>query len=101
MHVALVTLLLTIGVPAATQTRPAADDAAVREVVRSYVEARTRADAPAIAALFTADADQLTSSGEWRRGREALVQGTLASSKANAGARTITVQTVRFPAADV
>ena len=47
------------------------------------------------------DADQLTSSGEWRRGRDELVRGTLASSKTNSGARTITIQTVRFPAADV
>ena len=56
---------------------------------------------PRLAALFTADADQLTSSGEWRRGRDELVRGTLASSKANSGARTITIKTVRFPAPDV
>jgi uncharacterized protein (TIGR02246 family) len=70
-------------------------------VVTAYVEARDRADAAAIAALFTEDADQLVSSGEWRRGRTALVQGTLASSKANPGARTIAIQTVRFPTPDV
>jgi uncharacterized protein (TIGR02246 family) len=76
-------------------------EAAIREVVNSYVAARERASAEEIAALFTADADQLTSSGEWRRGRDELVRGTLASSKANAGARAITIKTVRFPAADV
>jgi uncharacterized protein (TIGR02246 family) len=77
------------------------DEAAVRDVVSNYVAARDRGDAAAVAAVFTEHADQLTSSGEWRRGRDVLVRGTLASSKANSGARTITIKTVRFPAADV
>jgi uncharacterized protein (TIGR02246 family) len=75
-----------------------ADEAAVRDVVKKYVDARDRRDSSAIRALFTDDADQLTSSGEWRKGRENVVRGTLASSKANPGSRTITVETVRFPA---
>ena len=40
------------------------DEAAVREIVRRYVDARESRDEKAIAALFTEDADQLTSSGE-------------------------------------
>jgi uncharacterized protein (TIGR02246 family) len=76
----------------------AGDDAAVRDVVKKYVDARDRSDEAAIRALFTNDADQLTSSGEWRKGRENVVRGTLASSKANPGSRTITIETVRFPA---
>jgi uncharacterized protein (TIGR02246 family) len=79
----------------------AGDEAAVRAVVANYVAARERGDAAAVAAVFTETVDQLTSSGEWRRGRDALVRGTLASSKTNSGARTITIKTVRFPAADV
>ena len=77
------------------------DEAAVREVVKNYVDARDRSAAKDIEALFTADADQLTSSGEWRRGRDEIVRGTLASSKANPGTRTITIETVRFPAPGV
>ena len=46
--------------------------------------------------LFTADADQLVSSGEWRRGRDGVVKGGLASSARNTGARTIVVETVRM-----
>jgi uncharacterized protein (TIGR02246 family) len=60
-----------------------------------------RGDAAALAALFTADADQLVSSGEWRRGRDAVVKGSLASSQQNAGKRTFTLETVRFLTADV
>jgi len=78
----------------------AADAAAVNEIVTRYVDARERADAAAIAALFTNDADQLVSSGEWRRGRDEVVKGTLASSKQTGGKRTIAVQTIRFPSAD-
>jgi uncharacterized protein (TIGR02246 family) len=86
---------------AGSQNRPAppADETAVRDVVKQYVDARERRDAAAIRALFTEDADQLTSSGEWRRGREEVVKGSLASSAANTGTRTIAVETVRFPAA--
>ena len=77
------------------------DEAGVREAVKEYVAARERGDAAALSGLFTADADQLVSSGEWRRGREELVRGTLASSKSNAGTRTITLTTIRFPTPDV
>jgi uncharacterized protein (TIGR02246 family) len=77
------------------------EEAAVRQVVANYVTAREHGDAGGVAAVFTEHADQLTSSGEWRRGRDELVRGTLASSKANSGTRTITVKTVRFSSADV
>jgi uncharacterized protein (TIGR02246 family) len=91
---------LALAAPAAGQ-KTAADDESIREVVRRYTSARERGSATELAALFTADADQLTSSGEWRRGRAELVPGTLASSKNNTGARTITLKTVRFPAPGV
>jgi uncharacterized protein (TIGR02246 family) len=80
---------------------PPVRDTAIREVVKAYVDAREKIDPAATSALFTEDADQLTSSGEWRRGREALVRGSMASSRNNAGTRTITVETIRFPTEDV
>lgn len=73
------------------------DEAAVKDVVKRYVDAREARDPKALAALFTDDADQLTSSGEWRKGREGVVKGGLASSASSSGARTITVEAVRFP----
>jgi uncharacterized protein (TIGR02246 family) len=78
-----------------------ADEAAVRAVVARYVNARELRDAAAIEPLFTRDADQLTSSGEWRRGRDAVVPGTLESSRRNPGTRQIRIDTVRFLASDV
>jgi uncharacterized protein (TIGR02246 family) len=77
------------------------DEAAVRDVVRRYVEARERRQAAEIEALFTQDADQYTTGGEWRRGRAAVVQGTLQSSARNPGTRTIQVESVRFITSDV
>ena len=79
----------------------AGDEAAVKAVVGRYVDAREKRDAAAIEAVFTEDADQLISSGEWRKGREAVVRGTLASSESTGGKRTITVETVRFVAPNV
>jgi uncharacterized protein (TIGR02246 family) len=80
---------------------PQGDEAGVRDVVKKYLEFRERRDADSLRALFTEDVDQLVSSGEWRRGREAVVKGTLASSAQTSGARTIVIQTVRFPSRDV
>jgi uncharacterized protein (TIGR02246 family) len=77
------------------------DEAAVREVVRKYMDARELRDASAIEALFTSDADQQTTSGEWRRGRAQIVPGTLESSRRNSGTRAITVESVRFLTPDV
>jgi uncharacterized protein (TIGR02246 family) len=81
--------------------QPAKDEAAVKAVVARYVEAREKRDAAGIEAVFTKDADQLVSSGEWRKGRDAVVKGTLASSEASGGHRTITVENVRFVASGV
>jgi len=72
------------------------NDAPIREIVSKYVDARERNDAKAVEALFTGDADQLVSSGEWRKGRDAVVQGAMASSRSTGGKRTITLEQVRF-----
>jgi uncharacterized protein (TIGR02246 family) len=75
--------------------QPSKDDAALRGLVKTYLEARDRDDAQAVGALFTKDADQLVSSGEWRRGVDDLVKGTLASTRSG-GKRTLTVETIRY-----
>jgi uncharacterized protein (TIGR02246 family) len=77
------------------------DLSAVRKLVDRYVTARENTDAKATAALFTDDADQLVSSGEWRRGHDEVVRGTMASSRAETGKRTVTLETVRFLSRDI
>ena len=93
--------LLAVVSTSAQAPTPANDEAAVREIVKRYVDAREQRDPKAIEALFTEDADQLTSSGQWRRGRGEVVKGTMASSQQTGGTRTITIETVRFPARGV
>jgi uncharacterized protein (TIGR02246 family) len=92
-------LTMTSVEPAAGQATN--DATAIRAVVARYVAARERRDADALRALFTEDADQLVSSGEWRRGRDAVVRGGLESSARSPGARTIKIETVRVVASDV
>ena len=102
-----VLLLLAVcavaALPAAAQAAPpgSADAAAIREVVRQYVDAREKRDPALLAALFTEDADQLTTTGEWRRGRDNVVKGGLASSQANPGSRQIAIEEVRAVAPGV
>jgi uncharacterized protein (TIGR02246 family) len=93
----LVAIPLTAQQPGAAQ----ADEAAVRDIVQRYTQAREANEPKAIEVLFTADADQYTSAGEWRRGLPALVKGMLATSASNPGIRAISIQAVRFVTPDV
>ena len=64
----LILAIAILALPLAAQS-PSKDEAAVRALVAKYVDAREHQDPKATELLFTADADQLVSSGEWRRGR--------------------------------
>ena len=98
----LVVALLVAGSTGAPQAQAGLPrEAEIYDLVRRYVAAREARDPKAIEALFTADADQLVSSGEWRRGRDAVVKGSLASSAAVGESRTITVETVRMLGPDL
>ena len=101
LAVAMIAALAFIAPGSAAGQAPPTDDAAVRALVEAYSAARDKGDGPALSALFTADADQLVSSGEWRRGREAVVKGSLASSQQTQGKRTFAIETVRMIAANV
>jgi uncharacterized protein (TIGR02246 family) len=97
-----VSCLLMVPFPAVQPpANRSSDETAVREVIGNYVNARELRDPTAIESLFTADADQQTTAGDWRRGRAEIVPGTLESSRQNAGTRTITVESVRFLTPDV
>ncbi|MBS1787915.1 MAG: SgcJ/EcaC family oxidoreductase [Acidobacteria bacterium] len=95
-------VLISLIAPWFDEPKPGAnDEAAIRAVVAKYVDARERIDPKAVEQLFTDDADQLVSSGEWRKGRPAVVKGTMASSTNTGGKRTITVESVRLVTPDV
>lgn len=84
------------------QSAPAtADDTAARDVVARYMQARNQKDEIAVRGLFTPDADQLVSSGEWRKGIDNLVHGAMASSQKETGTSSIAVESVRFLEQDI
>jgi uncharacterized protein (TIGR02246 family) len=92
---------------AATQTAAAqgadraADEAAIRGVIQAFLDTREANDPAALGALLTADVDQQQTSGNVRRGREAVVTGSLATQQSTGGKRTITVDSLRFVSTDV
>ena len=72
------------------------NEQAVLSVVAEYMEARNHKDSEAVRRLFTPDADQLVSTGEWRKSLGDLIRGTSASSQKETGTSSITVEDVRF-----
>src|SRR6266480_5563027 len=101
LAVAAVFIAISVVLRSALRSAAASNEPPIREIVQKYMDARDHQDAHALESLFTADADQLVSSGEWRKGRDAVVRGTLASSRNSGGQRTITVESVRFLSKDV
>jgi len=72
------------------------DKESINKLIDAYAMARDQQDAAQIRSLFTTDADQLVSSGEWRRGQEVLVAGMLRSSQGNPGDRSLEVEQIRL-----
>jgi uncharacterized protein (TIGR02246 family) len=89
--------------PAAGATAPnrAADDKAIRAVIQAFLDTREKNDAAALSALLTPDVDQQQTSGNVRKGREAVVSGSLGTQRETGGTRTITVDSLRFVSDDV
>jgi uncharacterized protein (TIGR02246 family) len=96
--------VLLLALPAlcfAQNTNRAADETAIRAVVNAFLDTRDKNDPAALAALMTADVDQQQTSGNVRRGRDAVVKGSLATQQSTGGKRTITLDSIRFVTADV
>jgi uncharacterized protein (TIGR02246 family) len=80
-----------------TASGQSGDEAAIRKLVQQYDETRNRGDWKAYGALFTADADQLVSSGTWRRGAADIMKSTadITATTYKGGKYTTTVDRVR------
>jgi uncharacterized protein (TIGR02246 family) len=96
-----VTAIAAAGGVSAQAADRAADEAAVRAVIQAFLDTREKNDAVGLAALLTADVDQQQTSGNTRRGRDAVVSGSLATQQSTGGTRTITVDSLRFVSPDV
>lgn len=100
MRLQILPVLLAAAVALSGQA-PKSEEAAIRDLVKQYVDAREKIDSQAVEKLFTPDADQLVSSGEWRKGRPEVVKGSIASSRGSGGHRTITIESIRFLSSDI
>lgn len=96
-NLAIFLLLVALAPTVETAASQAGDEAAIRKVVQQYDETRNRGDWKAYGALFTADADQLVSSGTWRRGAADIMKSTadINATTYKGGKYTTTVDRVR------
>ncbi len=69
---------------------------AITTLIDRYSEARDKSDTTLLKSILTTDIDQLVSSGEWRKGIRAAVEGMLKSSGNNPGDRTLSVESIRL-----
>ena len=99
--VRLATSILLITAAFAHSSPSASDEIAIRQLVQNYMQARNTKNAEATRSLFTKDADQLVSTGEWRKGIDGLVQGAMASSQKETGQSSIAIESIRFIDPDI
>lgn len=79
----------------------AADEAAIKAVIQAFIDTREANDNAGLTAILTPDVDQRQTSGNMRSGRDAVVSGSLATTQATGGRRTITIDSLRFLSSDV
>ncbi|WPR75721.1 YybH family protein [Algoriphagus sp. NG3] len=72
----------------------------ILDLISSYSKARDTKDTVLLKEILVEDIDQLVSSGEWRKGIAAAVQGMMQSSSENPGDRTLKVESIRFLSLD-
>jgi len=96
-----VCLAMTLCFGSAVATPATSDEDGVRSTVSKYLKARNEKAPDRVRSLFTADADQLVSTGEWRHGVDELVLGMMASSNKEQAKSSIAITDVRLIHPDV
>ena len=94
-----VALLTILSATLATAASP--DEEAVRSVIADYMGARNSKSPEALRHLFTPDADQLVSNGQWRHGIDELVRGMMASSGNEQSKSRIEITDIRMLDKDI
>ena len=69
---------------------------AISSLIDQYSEAREKRDTALLKTIMTTDVDQLVSTGEWRNGIAAAVEGMLKSSANTPGTRTMRIEKIRM-----
>jgi len=69
---------------------------AIATVIDQYSAAREKRDTILLKAILTSDVDQLVSTGEWRSGINAAVEGMMKSSSNSPGTRTLRIEKLQM-----
>ena len=64
----------------------------IRSLIDRYSDAREKSDTTLLKSILSSDIDQLVSTGEWRKGIGAAVQGMVKSSASSPGTRTLRIE---------
>ena len=67
----------------------------ITSLIDQYSQAREKRDTVLLKSILTSDVDQLVSTGEWRVGINAAVEGMMRSSANSPGTRTLVVEKIR------
>jgi enamine deaminase RidA (YjgF/YER057c/UK114 family) len=69
---------------------------AITSLIDQYSQAREKRDTVLLKAILTSDVDQLVSTGEWRVGINAAVEGMMKSSANSPGTRTLYIEKIQM-----
>jgi len=72
---------------------------AITFLIDQYSLAREKRDTVLLKTILTSDVDQLVSTGEWRLGINAAVEGMMKSSANSPGTRTLRIEKIQMVAA--
>ncbi len=67
----------------------------ITSLIDKYSQAREKRDTALLKTILTSDIDQLVSTGEWRVGMNAAVEGMMKSSANSPGTRTLHVEKIQ------
>ena len=68
----------------------------IATLIDQYSEAREKRDTVLLKTILTSDVDQLVSTGEWRVGMNAAVEGMMKSSANSPGTRTLRIEKIQM-----
>ncbi|HWH62300.1 MAG TPA: hypothetical protein VNS50_03470 [Ginsengibacter sp.] len=85
-----------VGVKAQDNKPTATQQKAIAALIDHYSGAREKSDTVLLKTILTKDIDQLVSTGEWRTGIGAAIEGMLKSSTNSPGTRTLTIDKIRM-----
>ena len=69
---------------------------AITFLIDQYSQAREKRDTMLLKTILTADVDQLVSTGEWRVGTNAAIDGMMKSSANSPGIRTLRIEKIQM-----